>query len=76
MPAMVAKPLSWFQPDPTQPRKTLDPQEVLMLHDSLMKILAESLARFRVSVTQRRRSKARVIVIDFDQGMDSEAADS
>jgi hypothetical protein len=40
-----------------------------------MKVLADSLSRFGVTVTQRRRAKARVIAIHYDQATDSEATD-
>lgn len=41
-----------------------------------MKTLMETLARFGVKVTQRRRSKARVIGIEYDSATDSETADA
>jgi len=40
-----------------------------------IKVLVESLARFGVSVTQRRRARTRIIAVNYDQATDSEVVE-
>lgn len=47
MPKLQTRPLEWFKPDPTQPRKSFDPDEIDRLGDDMLKrgVLVPLIAR-------------------------------